>query len=157
MYSSSENNGLMVGHWLSGFSSREQNSVIENRPSPDATKQSQTTTLPPPCSTSGMTFFMKCYVRYIPDITWCKPSKRVNLCLVSPQNICPKLLGIIRMCLFFGKCLFLIYESWTLTLTGKSEAYSSLMLLWVNFFLLDEPSMRSWSNCGQTTTAGRVH
>ncbi len=45
--------------------------------------------------------FMKSCAGYMPDITGHTPSKKFNFCL-SPQNICPKVLGIIKM--FFGKC-----------------------------------------------------
>ncbi len=73
-------------------------------------------------------------------------SQLPNFCLISPQNIRPKVLGIIKI--FFGKCetslcvlfgqqwllpwnspmdavlpsLFLIVKSWTLTLIEASEA-----------------------------------
>ncbi len=84
--------------------------------------------------------FMKCCVGFMPDVTGHIRSKKFNFCLISPQNICPKVLGIINI--FFGKCetslcvlfvsdgfclgtlpwmsflpsLFLIVESWTLIL-----------------------------------------
>ncbi len=43
-------------------------------------------------------FFMKCCVGFPPDVTGHTPS----YCPISPQNICPKVLGIIKI--FFGKC-----------------------------------------------------
>ncbi len=87
---------------------------------------------------------------FMPDITGHTLSKRSNICLISPQNIYPQVLGIIKI--YFGKCetslcvvfghkclllwispldavyssLFLIVESWTLTLIEASEAFSSL-------------------------------
>ncbi len=88
----------------------------------------------------------------MPDVTGHTPFKKFNFCHISPQNSCPKVLGIIRI--FFGKCetslcvffffvssgfclgtfpwmpffpsLFLIIESWTLILIEASEACSSL-------------------------------
>ncbi len=46
--------------------------------------------------------FMKCCVGFTPDVTGHTPSKKFNFCLISPQNICSKVLGIIKI--FFGKC-----------------------------------------------------
>ncbi len=37
--------------------------------------------------------FMKCCVGFTPDVTGHTPSKMFNFCLISPQNICPKVLG----------------------------------------------------------------
>ncbi len=45
--------------------------------------------------------FMKCCVVNTSDVTGYTPSKKFNFCLISPQNSCPKLLGIIKI--FFGK------------------------------------------------------
>lgn len=55
-------------------------------PGPKAAKQPQTITLPPPCLSD---IFIKCI-----------PSKNLKICLVSPQDICPKAFGIIKM--YFG-------------------------------------------------------
>ncbi len=108
---------------------------MASRPGPEAVKQPQTITLPP---------------RLTQMLTGHTPSKKFNFCLISPQNICPKVLGIIKI--FFAKCetslsvllvssgfclgtlpwmpflpcLFLIVESWTLTFIEASEACSSL-------------------------------
>ncbi len=41
--------------------------------------------------------FMKCCVGFTPDVTGHTPSKKLNFCLISPQNICPKVLGIIKI------------------------------------------------------------
>ncbi len=106
--------------------------------------------------------FMQCCVGFTPDS---KPFKKLNFCHISPQNICPKFLGIIKI--FFGKCetslcvlfgqqwllpwnspmdavfahgLFLIAESWTLTLIEASEACSSLDVVLGSF-------MTSWMSC----------
>ncbi len=87
---------------------------------------------------------IKCSVGFTPDVTGHTPSKKFNFCHISPLNNCPKVLGIIKI--FFanvflvsnGFCLgtlpwmpflsslFLIVESWTLTLIEASEACSSL-------------------------------
>ncbi len=103
--------------------------------------------------------FMKCFVGFTPDVTGHRPSKKFNFCLVSPQNICPKVLGIIHFLanvrwafvLFLGFCLgtlpwmpflpslFLIVESWTLTLIEASEDCSSLNVVLGSF-------MTSWIN-----------
>ncbi len=92
--------------------------------------------------------FMKCCVGFMPDVTGHTPSKKFNFCLISPHNICPKVMGIIKI--FFGKCetslcilfgqqwlwnspwipflpsLFLIVESWTLTLSDLSVSPAPL-------------------------------
>ncbi len=41
--------------------------------------------------------FMKCCVGFMPDVTGHTPSKKFNFCRISPQNICPKVLGIIKI------------------------------------------------------------
>ncbi len=70
----------------------------------EAAKQLQTITLTPPCLT---VLFMKFSVGFAPDVTGHTPSKKLNLCLISPQNICTKVLGIINI--FFGKCETSLY------------------------------------------------
>ncbi len=113
---------------------------MASRSGPEAAKQPQTITLPPPCLTVGMMFFL-----------W-NPVKNFSFCRISPQNICPKVLGMIKI--FFGKCetslcvlfgqqwllpwnspmdtvfaqpLFYCWmEWWTLTLIEASEACGSL-------------------------------
>ncbi len=45
--------------------------------------------------------FLKCCVTFTPDVMGHTPSKKLNFCLVSPQSIFPKVLGIIKM--FSGK------------------------------------------------------
>ncbi len=111
--------------------------------------------------------FMKCGVGFMPDVTVHTPSKKFNICLISPQNICPKVFGIIKIFLanvwrafvFFlvnsGFCLetlqwmpflpslFLIVESWTLTLIEASEACSSLNVVLFFYDLLEESSSES--------------
>ncbi len=126
--------------------------------------------------------FMKCCVGFTPDVTGHAPSKQFNFCLISPQNICPKVLGIIKI--FFGKCetslcvvfgrhgfclgtlswipflpsLFLIVESWTLVLIEASEACSSFRCCSGFFYdLLDESSLCSWSSFGRPVTPRKVH
>ncbi len=47
-------------------------------------------------------FFIKCCVGFTPDVKGHTPSKKFNFCLISPQNISPKVLGIIKI--FFCKC-----------------------------------------------------
>lgn len=46
--------------------------------------------------------FMKCCVILTPDIKWLNLSRKFSFCPVSPQNICSKVLGAIRM--FYGIC-----------------------------------------------------
>ncbi len=98
--------------------------------------------------------FLKCCVTFTPDVMGHTPSKKFNFCLVSPQSIFPKVLGIIKMfsgktemsfyvlfalssgfglgtlpCRPFLPSLFLMVESWTLTLTEARPAVL-YMLLW---------------------------
>ncbi len=106
---------------------------------------------------------MKCSVGFTPDVTEHTPSKKFNFCLISPQIICQKFLGIIKiffwqmwdapLCSFwsavgsfclgtlpwmpFLPSLFLIVESWTLTLIEASEACSYLDVVLGSF-------MTSW-------------
>ncbi len=41
--------------------------------------------------------FMKSCVGFMPDLTGHAPSKKFSFCRISPQNICPKVLGIIKI------------------------------------------------------------
>ncbi len=126
--------------------------------------------------------FMKCCVGFTPDVTGHTPSKKFNFCLISPQNICPKVLGNIKI--FFGKCetslCVLFGQQWFLPWNSPMDAdfAQSLSYCWImntdlnwgkwglqffsccsGFFydLLDEPSLRSWSNLGRLATPGKVH
>ncbi len=118
--------------------------------------------------------FMKCCVGFKPDLTGHTHSKMFNFCHISPQNICPKVLGIIKI--FFAKCetsLWVIFgQQWLLPRNSPMDAIfvQSLSYCWVvntglnwglqffrccsGFFydLLDELSLRSWSNFGSPAT-----
>ena len=118
--------------------------------------------------------FMKCCVSFTPDVTGRTPSKKFLFCLVSPQNIFPEVLGIIKM--FFWRmwdeplCSFWSAVVFTLELShgcifAQSLSYCRIINTDLNwgewglqifrccsgFFcdLLDESSMRSWSNFGR--------
>ncbi len=126
--------------------------------------------------------FMKCCVGFTLDVTGHAPSKKFNFCLISPQNICPKFLGIIKI--FFGKCEMslcdLFGQQWLLPWNSPVDGVfaQSLSYCWImntdlnwgkwglqffrccsGFFydLLDESSFRSWSNFGRPATPGMVH
>ncbi len=79
--------------------------------------------------------FMKCCVGFTPDVTGHAPSKKFNFCLISPQNICPKVLGIIKI--FFGKCetslCVLFGEQWLLPWNSSMDAVftQSLSYCWI--------------------------
>ncbi len=72
-------------------------SIMASRPGPEPDHHT-TTTMFDCC----YVLFMKFCVGFTPDVTGHKPSKKLNFCRISPQNICPKFLGIIKI--FFGKC-----------------------------------------------------
>ncbi len=108
------------------------------------------------------------------------PSKKFNICLISPQktDFCAKVLGIIKI--FFGKCetslllvssdfclgnlpwmtflpsLFLIVESWTLN-SRKWDLQFFRCCSGFFYNLLDESSLCSWINFGRPATPGKVH
>ncbi len=87
--------------------------------------QPQTITLPLACLTFGMMLlFIKCCVDFTPDVTGHALSKKFNFCLISPQNICPKALGIFNI--YFGKCetsLFVIFgQQWLLPCISPMDA-----------------------------------
>ncbi len=155
---------------------------MASRPGPEAATQPQTITLSPPCLTVGMMFFLWNAVGFAADVTGHAPSKKFNLRLISPQNICPKFLGIIKI--FFGKCemrlCVLFGQQWLLPWNSLMDAVfaQSLSYCWIintelnwdkwglQFFrccsgflydLLDESSLRSWSNFGRPATSGKVH
>ncbi len=69
--------------------------------------------------------FMKCCVDVLtPDVTGHTPSKKFNFCLIGPQNICLKVLGIIKI--FFGKCemslCVLFGQQWHLSWNSPMDA-----------------------------------
>ncbi len=153
---------------------------MASRPGPEAAKQPQTITLPPPCLTCWYdVLFMKCCDGFTPDVTGHTPSKKFNFCLISPQNICLKVLGIIKiffgkcemsLCVLFGQQWLLPWNSpmnavfaqslsycWIMTLIEASEACSSFRCCSGFFYdLLDESSLHSWSKLGRPATPGRI-
>ncbi len=96
---------MTTGHCPSGFFGRQQNSwfhlsqqvfqVLKQQNSPNH----HTTTTIFYCWYDVL--FLKCCVTFTPDVMGHTPSKKFNFCLVSPQSIFPKVLGIIKM--FSGK------------------------------------------------------
>ncbi len=79
--------------------------------------------------------FMKLCVGFMPDVTGHTPSKKFNFCLISPQNICPKFLWIIKI--FFGKCetslCVLFGQQWLLPWNSPMDAVfdQSLSYCWI--------------------------
>ncbi len=79
--------------------------------------------------------FFKCCVGFAPDVTKHASSKKFNFCLISPQNICPKVLGIIKI--FFGKCemsfCVLFGQQWLLPRNSPMDAVfaQSLSYCWI--------------------------
>ncbi len=157
--------------------SRIHGSIYHSKSSsPEAAKQPQTITLP---ATITVVFSeMLCY--FYARCNGTHTFQKFNFCLVSPQSIFPKVLGIIKM--FSGKLrrvfmffclaavfvwnsamqailpsLFLMVESWTLTLTEACEACSSFRCCCGSLWPLDESSLRSWGNFGRPATPGKVH
>ncbi len=125
--------------------------------------------------------FMKC-VGFMPDVTGHKPSKNVNFCSISPQNICPKFLGKIKifldkcetsLCIIFGQQWLLSWNSPMDAVFAQSLSYCWIMntdLNWgewgLQFFrccsgffydLLDKSLLLSWSNFGRPATPEKVH
>ncbi len=121
-------------------------------------------------------------VGFMQDVTGHTPSKKFNFCLISPQNISPKVLGIIKI--FVGKCemslCVLFGQQWLLPWNSPTDAVfaESLSYCWImntdlnwgkwglqfftccsGFFydLLEESSLHSWSNFGRPATPGKVH
>ncbi len=95
----------MAGHCPSGFFGRQQNSwfhlsqqvfqVLKQQNSPRPSHYHHHILL------LYDVLFLKCCVTFTPDVMGHTPSKKFNFCLVSPQSIFPKVLGIIK--LFSGK------------------------------------------------------
>ncbi len=154
----------MAGHSPSGFSAKRAEfmvpSIMVSRPVPEAVKQPQTTTQPPPCLTVCMMFFL-----------WNPVLVLLHFCRISPQIICPKVLGIIKiffckcetsLCVLFGQQWLLLWNSTMDAVFAQSLSYCWIMntdLNWgkwgLQFFrccsgfisdLLDEQSLRSWSH-----------
>ncbi len=167
------------------ISDRVQNSwssIMASRPGPEAAKQPQTITLPPPWLTVEWCSFYEMLYWFYVRCNGHTPSKKLNFCLISPQNICPKVLGIIKI--FFGKCetslCVLFGQQWLLPWNSPMDAVfaQSLSYCWImntdlnwgkwglqffrwyfGFFydLLDESSLHSWSNFGRPATPGKFH
>ncbi len=170
----------MAGHCPSGFFGRQQNSWFH------LSQQVYSSKTAPDHHTTTTIFywwydvlFLKCCVTFTPDVMGHTPSKKFNFCLVSPQSIFPKVLGIIKM--FSGKTETSFYvlfaqqrfSSWNSAMQAifaQSLSYGGVMntdLNWgLQFFrcccgvfcdLLDESSLCSWGNFGQPATPGKVH
>ncbi len=176
----------MAGHAPSGFSDRVQNSwfhqlcqviqVLKLQSSPRPSHYHHHVWLLVWCS------FYEMLCCFTSDVTGHTPSKKLNFCLISPQNICPKVLGIIKI--FFGKCetslCVLFGQQWFLPGNSPMDAVfaHSLSYCWImntvlnwgkwslQFFrfcswffydLLDESSLRYWSNFGRPATHEKVH
>ncbi len=86
-------------------------SIMASHPGPEAAKQPQTSHYYHHVCWYDV-LFIKCCVSFIPDVTGHTPSKKLNFCLISPQNIYPKVLGIIKnifgkyemsLCVLFGQ------------------------------------------------------
>ncbi len=126
--------------------------------------------------------FLKCCVTFTPDVMGHTPSKKFNFCLVSPQSIFPKVLGIIKKLsgqtemsfyVLFAQQRFWSWNSAMQAIFAQSLSYGGVMntdLNWgkwgLQFFrcccgvfcdLLDESSLRSWGNFGRPATPGKVH
>ncbi len=120
--------------------------------------------------------FMKCCVGFTSDVTGHTPSKKFTFCLISPHDICPKILGIIKI--FFSKCetslcvrAFLVSSGFCLG-TLPWMPYSLILNTELNwgkwslpffrcysgffFDLLDELSLCYWSNFGRPATPDKV-
>ena len=149
----------MAGHSPSGFFGRQQNSWFHLLQQVFQVLKQQNS--PRPSHYCCCVLFLKCG------------------CLDSPQSIFPKVLGIIKM--FSGKnetslnvlfalqwfsswnsampflpSLFLMVESWTLTLTETSEACSLVGCCQVFCDFLDESSLRSWGRFGWPATPEKL-
>ncbi len=80
-------------------------------------------------------FYMKWCVGFTPDVIGHTPSKKFNFCHISPQNIWPKVLGIIKI--YFGKCemrlCVLFDQQWILPWNSPMDAVfaQSLSYCWI--------------------------
>ncbi len=176
----------MAGHCPSGFFGRQQNSwfhlsqqvfqVLKQQNSPRPSHYHHHILLLVWCS------FSECCVTFTPDVMGHTPSKKFNFCLVSPQSIFPKVLGIIKkfsgktetsFYVLFAQQRFWSWNSAMQAIFAQSLSYGGVMntdLNWgkwgLQFFrcccgvfcdLLDESSLRSWGNFGWPATPGKVH
>ncbi len=173
----------MAGHSPSGFSDRVQNSWFHQLWQVVQVLNLQSTPRP------SHHVWLLVWCSFYEILCWfysrCKhrPSKKFNFCLIIPQNICPKVLGII-LGIFFGKCetrlCVLFGQQWLLPWNFLIDAVFAqrLSYCWImntdfnwgkwglrffrccsGFFydLLDESLLRSWSNFGRPATPGKVH
>ncbi len=129
----------MAGHSPSGFSDRVQNSwfhqlwqvvqVLKLQSSPRPSHYHHHVWLLVWCS------FYEILCWFYPRCNGHTPSKKFNFCLISPQNICPKVLGIIKI--FFGKCeaslCVLFGQQWLLSWNSPVDAIfaQSLSYCWI--------------------------
>ncbi len=133
---------------------------MASRPGPEDAKQPQTITLPPPCLTVGMLFFYEMLCWFYARCNGTHTFQKVKLLSHQSTEYLAKSLGdsqdiflenVRRAFVFFlvssGFCrgtlpwmmflpsLFLIVESWTLTLIEASEACSSLDVVLGSFMM----------------------
>ncbi len=119
--------------------------------------------------------FMKSCVGFMPDVMGHTPSKKWNVCLISLQNICPKVLEIInifvanvRQILVFLElshgCRFcpVFFSSYCWIMNtdlywGKWDLQFFKCCSVLFYYHLDESSLHSWSNFGRPATPGKVY
>ncbi len=116
--------------------------------------------------------FMKCRDGFMRDVTGHTSSKKFNLCLISQQNICQKVLWTIKI--FFWQmwdepfCSFWSAVAFALELSHGCCFCPVIDLNWGKwglqffrclgfFYDLLESSLRFWSNFGRPVTPGKVH
>ncbi len=148
---------------------------MASHPIPEAAKQPQTSHYHHHVWLLVWCSFYEMLCWFTPDVTGYTPSKKLNFCLIGPQNICPKVLGIIKiffgqtsLCVLFGQQWLLPWNSPMDAVFAQSLSYCWIMntdLNWgkwgLQFFrccsgffydLLDESLLHSWSNFGRPTT-----
>jgi len=174
----------MAGHCPSGFFGRQQNSCfhLSSLPGPEAANQPQTITLlSPPYFTVGMMFYFWNAVLLLRQMYLDTHLPKSSTFVSSVHRVFSQkswgssrcfLAKLRRAFMFFLlssgfrlgthkpflPSLFLMVESWTLTLTEASEALQFFRCCCGVFCdLLDESSLRSWGNFGRSATPGKVH
>ncbi len=160
---------LKAGCSPSGFSDKSAEfmvpSIMASRPGQTkAASDHHTTTTMFDCW--GYDVFMKSCVGFMPDVTGHTPSKKLNFCHISPQNICPKVKQmwhkpLFSFCSAVDLALELSHGCWLCPISFLLLNQWGLQFFRCcsGFFydLLDESLLRSWNNFGWPVFPGKVH
>lgn len=131
---------LMTGHSPSGFFGKEQNSWFHQSQQVIQVLKQQSSPRPSHYYYHHIWLLVWWAFSEMPDVMGRTPSKKFNFCLVSPQIIFPKVLGIIKM-FFFARSemsLYVIFgQQWFLPWNSAMDTiFAQSLSFFLSFFLI---------------------